>query len=181
MTATQDGTRAGGFRIADRLTATSGTVHLGGLHALVRLPLAQRRLDEAAGRHTGGFISGYEGSPLGGYDKELLRLGPQLEAAGIIFRPAVNEELAANAVLGSQLAAMRPTRTVDGVAGYWYGKAPGLDRATDALRHGNLGGSSPLGGVLVMVGDDVNAKSSTVPSWGCPASRCRASAGCGRG
>ena len=164
MTATQDGARAGGFRIADRLTATSGTVHLGGLHALVRLPLNQRRLDEAAGRHTGGFISGYEGSPLGGYDKELLRLGPQLEAAGIIFRPAVNEELAANAVLGSQLAATRSTRTVDGVAGYWYGKAPGLDRATDALRHGNLGGSSPLGGVLVMVGDDVNAKSSTVPS-----------------
>ena len=164
MTVTQDGARAGGFRIADRLTATSGTVHLGGLHALVRLPLDQRRLDEAAGRHTGGFISGYEGSPLGGYDKELLRLGPQLATEGIVFRPAVNEELAANAVLGSQLAATRSTRTVDGVVGHWYGKAPGLDRATDALRHGNLGGSSPLGGVLVMVGDDVNAKSSTVPS-----------------
>ncbi|GAB4075605.1 indolepyruvate ferredoxin oxidoreductase family protein [Nostocoides australiense] len=156
--------RARDFRIADRLTATAGQIHLGGLQALVRLPLDQARRDRAAGLRTGGFISGYEGSPLGGYDKELLRLGEQLAAAGVVFRPAVNEELAANAVLGSQLASTRASRTVDGVAAYWYGKAPGLDRATDALRHGNLGGASPLGGVLALVGDDATAKSSTVPS-----------------
>ena len=153
-----------GFTLTDRYAATSGEILLSGLQALVRLPLDQRRLDVGAGRDTAVLISGYEGSPLGGYDKELLRQQEVLDAAGVVFRPAVNEELAANAVLGAQLVSTRASRRVEGVVGIWYGKAPGLDRATDALRHGNLGGASPAGGVLALVGDDATAKSSTVPS-----------------
>ncbi|MFN8030206.1 MAG: indolepyruvate ferredoxin oxidoreductase family protein [Dermatophilaceae bacterium] len=152
------------FRLADRYAATGGEILASGLQALVRLPLDQRRLDRAAGRRSAVFISGYEGSPLGGYDKELLRIRATLDEAGIVFRPAVNEELAANAVQGAQLVATLAGRRVEGVAGIWYGKAPGLDRATDALRHGNLGGASATGGVLALVGDDATAKSSTVPS-----------------
>ncbi len=152
------------FRLADRYTAADGTIVLSGLQALVRLPLDQRRVDARAGHDSAILICGYEGSPLGGYDKELLRQQALLDAARVVFRPAVNEELAASAVLGSQLVATLASRTVAGVTGIWYGKAPGLDRATDALRHGNLGGASPTGGVLALVGDDATAKSSTVPS-----------------
>jgi indolepyruvate ferredoxin oxidoreductase len=152
------------FALADRYAATTGEILLSGLQALVRLPLDQRRADDAAGARTAVLISGYEGSPLGGYDKELLRQKDILDAAQIVVRPAVNEELAANAVLGSQLVSTLASRRVEGVVGIWYGKAPGLDRATDALRHGNLGGASPTGGVLALVGDDATAKSSTVPS-----------------
>ena len=118
----------------------------------------------AAGRRTQTLIAGYEGSPLAGYDLEIGRRRTLLEAHGVVHRPSVNEELGANAVQGSQLASASPDKTCDGVVGIWYGKAPGLDRATDALRHGNLGGADSGGGVLVMVGDDSVAKSSTVPS-----------------
>ena len=152
------------FRLADRYAATTGEILASGLQALVRLPLDQRRLDRASGVDSAVFISGYEGSPLGGFDKELLRIQSLLDEAGIVFRPAVNEELAANAVQGAQLVSTLAGRRVAGVAGIWYGKAPGLDRATDALRHGNLGGASAAGGVLALVGDDATAKSSTVPS-----------------
>ncbi|HCU94540.1 MAG TPA: 2-oxoacid ferredoxin oxidoreductase [Actinobacteria bacterium] len=108
-------------------------------------------------------MSGYEGSPLGGYDLELSRSQRLLDALGIVFRPGVNEELAATAVQGSQLASASPDKTVDGVIGIWYGKSPGLDRATDALRHSNLMGTHASGGALALVGDDPAAKSSTVP------------------
>ncbi|MDQ6526374.1 indolepyruvate ferredoxin oxidoreductase family protein [Nocardioides sp. LHD-245] len=150
--------------LADRYERRSGELHLSGLQALVRIPLDQHRIDAAAGRATRTLVAGYEGSPLAGYDLEMARRSSLMEAAGVVLRPSVNEELAADAVLGSQLASASPDRTADGVVGIWYGKAPGLDRATDALRHGNLAGADPDGGVLVLVGDDSIAKSSTVPS-----------------
>jgi indolepyruvate ferredoxin oxidoreductase len=151
-------------RLEDRYELREGAVQLTGLQALVRLPMEQSRRDRAAGRSTATLISGYEGSPLAGYDLELPRQAKLLEEHRIRLLPAVNEELAANAVQGSQLASASDDRTADGVVGIWYGKAPGLDRATDALRHGNLGGADRRGGVLVLVGDDSIAKSSTVPS-----------------
>jgi indolepyruvate ferredoxin oxidoreductase len=151
-------------RLEDRYEQQDGLVQLSGLQALVRLPIEQSRLDRSRGLWTATLISGYEGSPLAGYDLELARQASLLEAHAVRLRPALNEELGANAVQGSQLASASADRNVDGVVGIWYGKAPGLDRATDALRHGNLGGADPRGGVLVLVGDDSIAKSSTVPS-----------------
>jgi len=150
--------------LADRYLLEAGTVHLTGIQALARLPIDARRADRRAGRRTAAFVSGYEGSPLGGYDLELERQRALLDEYEIVFRPGVNEELAATAVQGTQLAAAHPDRRVDGVIGFWYGKAPGLDRATDALRHANLMGTHPDGGAVAFVGDDPSAKSSTVPS-----------------
>ena len=150
-------------QLSDRYTATSGRVQLTGVQALARLPIDQHRRDLAAGRSVGTFISGYEGSPLAGYDQELARLKQLLDANDVTFVPGLNEEAAATAIQGSQLACTLPGAARDGVVGIWYGKAPGLDRATDALRHGNLMGSHPQGGALVLVGDDPAAKSSTLP------------------
>ncbi|QEC46512.1 indolepyruvate ferredoxin oxidoreductase family protein [Baekduia soli] len=149
--------------IADKY-AGEGTTFMTGVQALVRVPLEQRAADERAGLDTALFISGYPGSPLGGYDLELARAGALLAERGIVHRTAVNEELAATAILGSQRAHTVPGARHEGVVGLWYGKAPGLDRSGDALRHGNIGGVAPAGGVLVAVGDDPMAKSSTVPS-----------------
>ncbi|SFO55862.1 indolepyruvate ferredoxin oxidoreductase [Actinomadura madurae] len=151
-------------RLEDKYAVEDGQIYLSGLQALVRLPMDQRRRDERNGRNTSAFISGYEGSPLAGYDLELQRRGSRLDELGIVFTPGLNEELAATAVVGSQMVGNVAGRTVDGVAGYWFGKAPGLDRAADALRHANLAGTSPEGGALALVGDDSVAKSSTVPS-----------------
>jgi indolepyruvate ferredoxin oxidoreductase len=124
----------------------------------------QRRADITAGHRSAGFVTGYPGSPLAGYDVELSRQAALLGALDIVHQPALNEELAATAVAGSQLASLRPGRRVEGVSALWYAKAPGLDRAGDAVRHGNLMGTAPRGGVLVCVGDDPQAKSSSVPS-----------------
>ena len=147
----------------DRFTTEAGEAQMTGVQALVRLPLNVRRADRARGLDTAAFISGYEGSPLGGYDLELQRQGPLLESLDVVFRPGVNEELAATAVQGTQLAANSGDARVGGVTGYWYGKSPGLDRASDALRHANLMGTHPRGGAVAFVGDDPSAKSSTVP------------------
>jgi indolepyruvate ferredoxin oxidoreductase len=151
-------------RLEDRYELRDGEIYLSGLQALVRIALDQNRLDRRNGLDTATFISGYEGSPLAGFDLELSRQGKLLDQHRVVFKPSVNEELGANAVQGSQLASSVGGMTCDGVVGIWYGKAPGLDRATDALRHANLGGAAPTGGVLVLVGDDSVAKSSTVPS-----------------
>jgi hypothetical protein len=126
-------------------------VRLTGLEALARLPVEIMRAERRAGRNTAGFISGYEGSPLGGYDMELDRHRALLDEYGIIFQPGVNEELAATAVQGSQLASASQGCTVDGVIGFWYGKSPGLDRASDAFRHNVLMGVPANGGALVFV------------------------------
>ncbi|HWE59286.1 MAG TPA: indolepyruvate ferredoxin oxidoreductase family protein [Solirubrobacteraceae bacterium] len=158
--------------LEDRYTAESGSIMLDGMQALVRLMLDLRRLDTRRGYNTGVFVSGYPGSPIGGLDIELQRASRHLEPAGIVFRPGLNEELAATAVGGTQLLGELPGATKQGVTGFWYGKAPGLDRASDAIRHGNLSGTAPLGGVVAFVGDDPMAKSSTVP--GSSEQTCRA-------
>jgi indolepyruvate ferredoxin oxidoreductase len=158
--------------LEDRYTAESGPIMLDGMQALVRLMLDLRRLDSRRGHDTGVFVSGYPGSPIGGLDIELDRAARHLAPAGIVFRPGLNEELAATAVAGTQLLSELPGATKQGVTGFWYGKAPGLDRASDAIRHGNLSGTAPLGGAVAFVGDDPMAKSSTVP--GSSEQTCRA-------
>ncbi len=147
----------------DKYKFTDGRIFLSGTQALVRLPLVQRARDRAAGLNTAGFISGYRGSPLGGYDQELWRAKKLLAAENIVFQPGLNEELGATAVWGTQHVGLRPGATVDGVFGIWYGKGPGLDRAMDVIKHANAAGTTPHGGVLAIVGDDHGAKSSTLP------------------
>ncbi len=151
------------YELADRYRRESGRVLLSGTQALVRIPLMQRTLDKARELNTAGFISGYRGSPLGMVDQELWRAKQFLVENNIEFLPAVNEDLAATAILGSQQVETDPNRTVDGVFGIWYGKGPGVDRAGDALKHGNAYGSSPHGGVLVVAGDDHGCISSSMP------------------
>ena len=148
----------------DKYAARSGRALMSGIHALVRLLLEQRRLDARRGLDTGVFISGYEGSPLGGLDQELARASDHLDPLGVVFQPGLNEELAATAVSGTQLLGELPEHEHDGVVGFWYGKNPGLDRAADAIRHGVVTGTAPLGGAVALIGDDPAAKSSTLPS-----------------
>ncbi len=148
----------------DRYTKSSGRALMSGIHALVRLLLEQRRLDARRGLDTAAFISGYEGSPLGGLDQELVRSRGHLDPLDIVFRPGLNEELAATAVAGTQLLGELPEHDHDGVTGFWYGKNPGLDRAADAIRHGVMSGTAPLGGAVALIGDDPASKSSTLPS-----------------
>ncbi|MFZ2100186.1 MAG: indolepyruvate ferredoxin oxidoreductase family protein, partial [Oricola sp.] len=151
------------YALADRYTMESGRVFLTGTQALVRIVLDQARRDHAAGLKTGGFVSGYRGSPLGAVDVEMWRARKLTEELGIEFLPAINEDLAATAILGSQQVETNPDKQVEGVFGLWYGKGPGVDRAGDALKHGNAYGSSPHGGVLVVAGDDHGCVSSSMP------------------
>ncbi|MDX1482561.1 MAG: indolepyruvate ferredoxin oxidoreductase family protein [Woeseiaceae bacterium] len=151
------------YELLDRYRRESGRVFLTGTQALVRIPIMQRTMDRAAGLDTAGFIAGYRGSPLGAYDLELWRAKRFLEENKIEFLPAVNEDLAATAILGAQQVETDPHKTVDGVFGIWYGKGPGVDRSGDALKHGNAYGSSPHGGVLVVAGDDHGCVSSSMP------------------
>ena len=146
------------------LAGQGSTLYLTGIQAVARLPLDQRRLDARAGRNTAGFVSGYRGSPLGGLDRELWRNAKALHANRVVFQPGINEDLAATAVWGSQQSGLFAGARYDGVFGLWYGKAPGLDRSSDALRHANAAGTSALGGVLLVVGDDHGCKSSTLPN-----------------
>ncbi|SFL16758.1 indolepyruvate ferredoxin oxidoreductase family protein [Falsiroseomonas stagni] len=150
----------------DKWDLAGEPVVLTGIQALVRLPLLRRELDRALGWNTAGYISGYRGSPIGGYDKELEKQAARLAAADIVFNPGLNEDLAATAVWGTQQVPLSAGARHEGVFGIWYGKGPGLDRSGDALRHANSAGTSPKGGVLALSGDDPSAKSSTVTS-GC--------------
>jgi indolepyruvate ferredoxin oxidoreductase len=150
--------------LEDRYTQETGPILMSGVQALVRLTLDQRRLDTERGHDTAVFVSGYQGSPLGGVDREMSRAKTHLERARVLFRPGVNEELAATAVAGTQLLGQLPGRRHEGVVGFWFGKSPGLDRAADAIRHANLSGTAPLGGAVAWIGDDPASKSSTVPS-----------------
>ncbi|MBN9068259.1 MAG: indolepyruvate ferredoxin oxidoreductase family protein, partial [Rhizobiales bacterium] len=151
------------YQLEDRYLKERGRVFMTGTQALVRVVLDQARRDRAAGLNTAGFVSGYRGSPLGGVDLELWRAKKLIEENRIEFLPAVNEDLAATAVLGSQQVETNPDRQAEGVFALWYGKGPGVDRAGDALKHGNAYGSSPHGGVLVVAGDDHGCVSSSMP------------------
>ncbi|HKT54028.1 MAG TPA: indolepyruvate ferredoxin oxidoreductase family protein, partial [Caulobacteraceae bacterium] len=127
------------YRLEDKYLRASGRVFLTGIEALVRLPMLQQQRDRSAGRNTAGFISGYRGSPLGGYDSALWKARKQLADNGVVFQPGLNEELAATAVWGSQQLDLYPAEAkVAGVNAIWYGKSPGVDRAMDALKHGAL-------------------------------------------
>jgi len=150
------------YALDDRYSRNSGRVFLTGTQALVAIMLHQRRLDRANGLNTAGFVSGYRGSPLGGVDQAMWRAAKFLKEEQIEFLPAINEDLAATAVLGTQQVELESDRTVDGVFSMWYGKGPGVDRAGDALKHGNGYGSSPHGGVLVVAGDDHGCVSSSM-------------------
>jgi indolepyruvate ferredoxin oxidoreductase len=152
------------YSLDDRYLADEGRVFLTGIQALARLPLEQLRVDRRNGLNTAAFVSGYPGSPLGGYDGAVARAARLAPELPIVCRAAMNEEFAASAVMGSQLAAAQPDRRYDGIVGLWYGKAPGVDRASDALRHAVYTGTSMHGGAVAIVGDDPAAKSSTVPS-----------------
>ncbi len=164
MTDTPTHPSADSYTLADRYRRDEGEGFMTGIQALARIPVEQLRRDRAAGLNTAAFLSGYPGSPLGGFDLEIARVRKLVPDLPIVHQSAVNEELGATSVMGSQLAQGRPDATRDGVVGFWYGKAPGLDRAGDALRHGVFAGSSSNGGAVVLVGDDPACKSSTMPS-----------------
>src|SRR5260221_394809 len=149
--------------LEDKYTLASGRVYLNGTQALVRLAMMQRERDFAAGLNTAGFISGYRGSPLGGFDQALWKAKKHLRDHHIYFTPGVNEELAATAVWGSQQVGLFEGAKYDGVYAMWYGKGPGVDRAGDAMKHANAAGSAKHGGVLMLAGDDHACKSSTMP------------------
>jgi indolepyruvate ferredoxin oxidoreductase len=151
------------YELSDSLWARQRRIFLTGTQALVRLMLMQRQLDAARGWNTQGFVSGYRGSPLGMVDLAIWKAGGQFLEQGIRFLPAINEELAATAVLGTQRVEADPERTCEGVFALWYGKGPGVDRAGDALKHGNAYGASPHGGVLMVAGDDHGCVSSSMP------------------
>ena len=152
-----------GFSLDDKYDHERGRIYLTGVQALVRLPLDQHHADRRRGLHTATFISGYRGSPLGGFDLELGRQRQRLDAANVVHQPGLNEELAATAVYGSQLANGLPGARYDGVVGIWYGKTPGVDRTGDAFKHANMAGVNRTGGVLALAGDDPGCKSSTLP------------------
>jgi indolepyruvate ferredoxin oxidoreductase len=151
------------INILDKYGVGTDPVLLTGIQALIRVLIDQTRADRRGGLNTAGFVSGYRGSPLAGFDQQLARVQHVLDPLNIQVRPGVNEDLAATAVWGSQQLSFDPKATVDGVFGLWYGKAPGLDRSGDALKHANFSGTSAKGGVLAVVGDDHRAKSSAWP------------------
>src|SRR5258705_4711000 len=164
------------YQLHDVITKADGRVFASGTQVLVRMLVMQRLADRRDGIHSAGFISGYRGSPLAGVDTEAWRASVALAAHDIKLLPAVTEDLAAPAVSGTQRVGDDPARTVDGVFALWYGKGPGVDRAGDAIRHGHAAGASKNGGVLLVVGDDHAATSSTIPNasdlslmgWGVP-------------
>ncbi|MGP6086693.1 indolepyruvate ferredoxin oxidoreductase family protein [Antarctobacter jejuensis] len=151
------------YALEDRYTRTEGRVFLTGTQAIIRIALDQARRDRVRGLDTRGYISGYRGSPVGGVDLEVASHRQLVEEAGITFLPAVNEEFGATQMIGTQQVETDPDKTCEGVFGLWYGKGPGVDRASDALKHGNAYGSSPHGGVLVVAGDDHGCVSSSMP------------------
>ncbi|MGO3932656.1 indolepyruvate ferredoxin oxidoreductase family protein [Rhodopseudomonas pseudopalustris] len=153
----------GQISLDQKYVQQSGQIFLSGTQALVRLPMAQVRRDRAFGLNTAGFVTGYRGSPLGGYDQQLHAARKHLEQYNVKFQPGVNEDLAATAIWGTQQLNLSPGARYDGVVGIWYGKGPGVDRCGDVFRHANAAGSAKHGGVLCLAGDDHGAKSSTVP------------------
>ena len=151
------------YTLDHKYTRPEGRIYLSGVQALVRLPLMQQTRDRAAGLNTAGFISGYRGSPLGGFDLELWKARKHLEGAGVKFTPGLNEDLGATMVWGTQQVNLFPGARHDGVFAMWYGKGPGVDRCGDVFKHANAAGTSPRGGVLALAADDHACRSSTLP------------------
>jgi indolepyruvate ferredoxin oxidoreductase len=151
------------YTLDHKYTRSEGRIYLSGVQALVRLPLMQQTRDRAAGINTAGFISGYRGSPLGGFDLELWRAKKHLKSANVEFQPGLNEDLGATMVWGSQQTNLFPGAKYDGVFAMWYGKGPGVDRSGDVFKHGNAAGTSKFGGVLALAADDHACRSSTLP------------------
>jgi indolepyruvate ferredoxin oxidoreductase len=149
--------------VGEAVGARPQTAFTSGLQSLLLLIFDQRRRDVADGLRTKALVTGYPGSPLAGVDLQLERHAALLEQAGVVHRPAAAEERAATALMGSQMLDGFPHSGCDGVVGYWYGKGPGVDRSGDALRHGNFAGTSKFGAVVVLSGEDHEAKSSTMP------------------
>ncbi|HEX9843508.1 MAG TPA: hypothetical protein VGC20_12195, partial [bacterium] len=152
------------FSLDDKYTRTEGRIALNGIQALVRLPLDQARRDRAAGLRIGTYVTGYQGSPLGELDKQMRMAGRILDEHDVHFEPGINEDMAATAIYGSQFLDLFPHGRYDGVLGIWYGKAPGLDRSGDILRHAQFAGTSTHGASLLLTGDDPSCKSTTLPS-----------------
>ena len=150
------------FSLADKFDLEKRSVLLNGTQALVRLMIAQKERDRAAGINTAGYVTGYRGSPLGAVDFQMQRAARELSASDITFQEGLNEDLAATAIWGSQQAELRGQGKFDGVFGLWYGKGPGVDRSGDVMRHANMAGSSAQGGVIMAMGDDHTGESSTV-------------------
>ena len=153
----------GDYTLDHKYTRNEGRIYLSGVQALVRLPLMQQMRDRAAGLNTAGFISGYRGSPLGGFDLELWKAKKHLAASAIEFTPGLNEDLGATMVWGTQQTNLFDGAKYDGVFSMWYGKGPGVDRCGDVFKHGNAAGTSQLGGVLALAADDHACRSSTLP------------------
>ncbi|HTS96215.1 MAG TPA: indolepyruvate ferredoxin oxidoreductase family protein [Streptosporangiaceae bacterium] len=151
------------FDLDAKYRVTDGGILISGVQALVRVLFDQIRADRRRGLRTAAFVSGYPGSPLGGFDQTLARTGAMLGEHDVHWEPGVNEDLAATAVWGSQQDNLAPLSRHDGVIGMWYGKAPGADRCGDVFRHANLHGVGRNGGVICAVGDDPQSKSSTLP------------------
>ncbi len=145
----------------DKFDLTKSPVLLNGTQALVRLMLMQKQRDRDAGLNTAGLVTGYRGSPVGAVDLQMMRAQKDLDAADVRFMAGLNEDLAATALWGSQQAELRGEGKFDGVFGLWYGKGPGVDRSGDVMRHANMAGTSPHGGVLMAMGDDHTGESST--------------------
>ena len=151
------------YTLDHKYTRREGRIYLSGVQALVRLPLMQQMRDRAAGINTAGFISGYRGSPLGGFDLELWKAKKHLKASNIEFTPGLNEDLGATMVWGTQQTNLFEGAKYDGVFSMWYGKGPGVDRCGDVFKHGNAAGTSKFGGVLALAADDHACRSSTLP------------------
>jgi indolepyruvate ferredoxin oxidoreductase len=150
--------------LADKYALETGRAFMTGVQALVRLPMLIRQIDRAAGLNTAGFISGYRGSPLGTYDMQLEQAKDLLSAHDVLVQRGINEDLGATAVWGTQHVPLFKGARKDGVFGLWYGKGPGVDRTGDVFKHANFAGTSALGGVLALAGDDHSCKSSTLPN-----------------
>ncbi|HNG65753.1 MAG TPA: indolepyruvate ferredoxin oxidoreductase family protein [Thauera aminoaromatica] len=153
-----------GKQISNTFTQEEGDIHLGGIDAIVRLTLDQVRTDARRGLKTGMFVSGYRGSPVGMLDAALIKQQKLLVQNHIHFVDGINEDLAATAVWGTQMLHTVGKQKFDGVTGMWYGKAPGVDRSGDALKHANYTGIAKNGGVLAIAGDDPSCKSSSLCS-----------------
>ncbi len=161
MNAPTDPKHLSEISLDDKYTKFEGLAFMTGTQALVRLPMLQRQRDLAQGKNTAGYISGYRGSPLGGFDQALAKAKQYLAENHVNFQPGVNEDLAATAIWGTQQVNMFSGAKYDGVFSIWYGKGPGVDRCGDVFKHANMAGTAPFGGVIALAGDDHGAKSST--------------------